>query len=396
MTRETAITEEAAHILRRGVKLSDQDKFDEAIECFHEVIKLHPNYTQGYIQRGRADWEMKRWVKAVDDFDRALELDPENPDIRWTLCLMHLQLADFKRGWRDIEYRWQSKKFDSPRLKTNKPLWHKDLGAEEVFVWSEQGVGDQILYASLLPILRNCVKDLFVMVDARMIPLFKRSFPNMTFMPQNARVRGFDAQIPIGSIGAEFIRKLDDIPEYAARNYLKVDPMQIERMRYKIGKAPGELIVGLSWHSGAPRIGNHKSVRLPELEPLFKLPNTRFVSLQYGACYGDIDDLERETGYVVEDIAIDKRNDFDALAGLIMACDVVVTVSNATAHLAGALGKDTYLLDANKLWYWSNTRQGNNLWYPCVRTFPRDNVVTPWTKQIQEMTDAVRVLPRGE
>jgi hypothetical protein len=234
------------------------------------------------------------------------------------------------------------------------------------------------------------------MVDARMIPLFKRSFPNMTFMPQNARVRGFDAQIPIGCIGAEFIRKLDDIPEYAARNYLKADPMQIERMRYKIGKAPGELIVGLSWHSGAPRIGNHKSVRLPELEPLFKLPNTRFVSLQYGACYGDIDDLERETGYVVEDIAIDKRNDFDALAGLIMACDVVVTVSNATAHLAGALGKDTYLLDANKLWYWSNTRQGNNLWYPCVQTFPRDNVVTPWTKQIQEMTDAVRVLPRGE
>lgn len=395
MNRETAITENAAHILKRGVKLSDQDKFDEAIECFNEVISLHPGYTQGYIQRGRSNWEMKRWRIAVEDFELALSLDPDNSDIRWTLCLMHLQLADFKRGWQDIEYRWQSKKFDSPRLKTNKPLWHKDLGAEEVFVWSEQGVGDQILYASLLLTLRNCVKDLFVMVDARMIPMFQRSFPNMTFMPQNARVRGFDAQIPIGSIGAEFIRKLDDIPEYAARNYLKADPAQIEKMQHKIGKESGELIVGLSWHSGAPRIGNHKSIRLPDLEPLFKLSGVRCVSLQYGTCYADIDELQQDMGYVVEDIPIDKRNDFDSLAGLIMACDVVVTVSNATAHLAGALGKDTYLLDANKLWYWSNARGGRNLWYPSVKTFPRENVVAPWDKQVQEIVDEIRVFPRG-
>jgi len=121
----------------------------------------------------------------------------------------------------------------------------------------------------------------------------------------------------------------------------------------------------------------------------------RCVSLQYGTCYADIDELEQATGYVVEDIPIDKRNDFDSLAGLIMACDVVVTVSNATAHLAGALGKDTYLLDANKLWYWSNTRGGRSLWYPSVKTFPRENVVTPWDKQVQEIVDEIRVLPRG-
>ena len=127
--------------------------------------------------------------------------------------------------------------------------------------------------------------------------------------------------------------------------------------------------------------------------PLFELPNTKFVSLQYGDCYEDIYELERQHGIRVAIIpSIDNKDDIEGLASLMAACDSVVTVSNATGHFAGAIGVPTYLLNSNKLWYWSNVSRNpngahQNLWYPSVKVYERENVITPWTKQIQFLAE---------
>lgn len=384
--------EEAQANLKAGIELSNEEKFDEAIEIFTRILEEVKNISkesaaQVYVQRGRCHWEMKRWQQAADDFEKGHQLEPENPDFKWTLCLVYLQMDRFDDGWPYLEQRWLSKKFDSPRLKTTKPQWKRGSGHSHVLVWSEQGIGDQILYLSLMHKV-ECER-ITAMMDARLFPVLKRSFPQVNFVAQNERIKGIDAQIALGSIGAEWIRSVSDIDQHAAKRYLVPDHDRALELKAKLGQ--GERLIGISWHSGAPRIGNHKSVPIAELMPLFKLPNTRFVSLQYGDCYEDLYELEKQYGIRVQIVpSIDNKDDIDGLCSLMAACDQVVTVSNATGHFAGALGIPTYVLNSNKLWYWSNMLGDRSAWYPSVKIYPRANMVTPWTEQIRNLVEDLR------
>jgi hypothetical protein len=383
--------------LQVGVNLSNEDKFDEAIKEFDKVIELYNPMVQTLIQRGRCHWEMKRWALAEEDFLKAIAMDPTNMDIPWTMALMNLQKRDFAKGWETFDMRWQSKKFDSARLKTQKPQWEPRKGYKDLLVWSEQGVGDQILYCSLLRHLKTLVPELTVLVDARLIPLFKRSFSDIQFVPQNARVWDIDSQIPMGSVAKELLGEMSDIARFRADPYLIPDYSRASAIRADFNLKPGQKLVGISWASGAPRIGNHKSAPLTDLLPLFQIPNTRFVSLQYGDHYAEMFELEKTHGIRIEQVLdIDNTQDLDGLAALIAACDAVVTVSNVTGHLAGAVGTKTFLLDSNKLWYWNSCEGNQNLWYPSVTTYPRDNAIAPWTPQIEALTQDVKAHLSGE
>ena len=381
-----SLKDEAMKILNEGIKKSDADDFDGAIKDFHEIAEVLDCVANAIIQRGRCNWEMKRWDIAHPDFKVALRIAPDSPDINWTSALMSLQLNNFEEGWKGNERRWESTRFDSPRMKTNRPQWTLGSDAKEVCAWSEQGVGDQILYGAFLPELRKHVDVLTVMMDARLIPLFERSMPDITFIPQNYRVKGIDAQIPFASIASQFIKEMTDIPKYVKPCYLKPDESLVTVIRKHLDKKEGEIIVGLSWRSGAPRIGNHKTVDLDSLVPLFEIPGVRMINLQYGDTTEELKKFEEKYGHKVETINFIKNtHDIDGFAALVGACDIVVTCSNVTTHVAGAIGKDTLLLDSNKLWYWNNRSGRNSFWYPSVMVYPRENVIAPWAPQVKDV-----------
>lgn len=392
------MNEEIIKELQVAVNLANEDKFDEAIVKFNKFIELYNPMVQAIIQRGRANWEMRRWEEAQEDFRKALRMDPDNADIQWTMSLINLQIGNFPAAWETFECRWQSKKFDSPRLKTKKPRWKLGGGFKDVLVWSEQGVGDQILYCSLLREMKKQVPELTVLADARLIPLFKRSMTDINFVPQNAIVREIDGQIPMGSIATEFIQSWDDIPKFRSDPYLIPDYNRASEIRACLNLKAGEKLIGLSWISGAPRIGNHKSASLDDLLPVLKVPNTRFVSLQYGDHhYESLYKLEKEHGIRIELVPeVDNTTDLDGLAALITACDCVVTVSNVTGHIAGAVGVKTFLLDSNKLWYWNSRKGRQNLWYPSVRTYRKDTAVAPWNPQVTEIERDLKRFLTGE
>lgn len=374
--------QQGVDILQKGIRLTEQDRFDESIVEFEKITDTVDDVCNALIQRGRAHWEMKRWGESIRDFELAHRMAPDNADLKWTLCLIYLQLNQFEKGWKNFEDRWESKKFDSPRLKTRVPKWTRTSTAKDILVWSEQGVGDQILYSSLLPEVRQYVTDLTVMVDARLIPLYKRSMPSISFVPQNTRVSEIDAQIALGSLGAEFIKAMDDIPQVAARNYLKPDPDRLKSVWNSLNKQKGEIIIGLSWRSGAPRIGNHKSIPIEDIISTFGNLGVRFVSLQYNLTH---EEKEAFGDFPIEFLDIDMTHDFDGQAAVIKCCDYVISCSNATAHLAGAVGAKVFLLDANKLWFWNNRRGRQNLWYPNTMVYPRDNVIAPWQLQLDQV-----------
>ena len=385
------LNEKLIGALEEAVEIIKKDDFDGAIPKLDSIIEAGQVVSQSLVQRGRCHWEMKRWDKSLPDFELAAKMEPDNPDILWTCSLMYLQLGRFPEGWETIDARWRSSRFDSARLKTKTPTWRPGQG-RDVLVWSEQGIGDQILYCSMLGTMRNIVDDMLVMVDARLIPLLERGYPNITFCPQNVRVKGIDSNIPMGSIGRHYISELDEIPQVRETGYLKADSARVEALRAKLGIKREEFVIGLSWSSAAPAIGDHKSVQLEELSGLFDIQNVRVINMQYSNSFKQIYDFEAKTGHRVEVVpSIDNRDDLDGLAALMMLCGCVVSVSNATAHLAGGLGVKTFMLDGNKLWFWNNlSDDGHSLWYPSVKTYQRDHVHAPWTPQIEQLVADVK------
>jgi len=375
----------ADSVYKKGLAEANSGKYDEAIKILENINQTMPVFVASTLQTGRCHWEMHRWEPARKYFDLALRLQPDNDDAGWTVGLLALQMGDFKAGWEGYERRWGSQTFKSPRISTKHPQWERGLHKRPI-VWTEQGVGDQILYASLIEALAGEVESVVVLIDMRLAGLMQRGCKakNVTFLPHNAKVKmsEHDSHVPIASLGKYFINRVTDIPLYTSQFYIKADPERVELMRKELGNDE-QFTVGLAWTSTAAAIGKHKSVPLELFKSILDTPYVRCLNLQYGAAQ------EEGRGYHPSLITthIDTFFDLENVAAMIELCDVVISPSCATVHLAGAMGKDVLLLDANKLWYWNNKQGNESLWYPGVKIFQRENMNAPWDLQLKQVKE---------
>ena len=113
---------------------------------------------------------------AIDSFKQALKIKPDYAEAYTNRAHSFLKSGDFALGWQDYEWRWKKSKLSSAPLTTDRPAWQPQT-AGRVLLWSEQGVGDMIMFASIIPELSECSEQVIVQTDARLIPLSKRAFP---------------------------------------------------------------------------------------------------------------------------------------------------------------------------------------------------------------------------
>jgi ADP-heptose:LPS heptosyltransferase len=223
--------------------------------------------------------------------------------------------------------------------------------------------------------------------------LFARSFSGIEVVgatTQSALYGGHvDAQVPIGDLGRYFRRSFEAFPR-RERGYLSADQARARELRERLAR-DGRGVIGLSWLSTAQFTGESKSVPLKDLEPVLRLAGSRFIDLQYGDTSAERESVARALGCTVERLPeIDNKEDIDGLAALITACDAVVTVSNTTAHLAGALGKPTWVMVPHGhvgFWYWFRGH-AKSPWYPCVRVI-RKPAGQAWTELAQSIAGEV-------
>ncbi len=165
-----------------------------------------------------------------------------------------------------------------------------------------------------------------------------------------------------------------DAASFPARaSYLVPD--EARRARYRAHmEATGKTgpIVGISWVSANLKIGRHKTLNLHQWAPILKVPGVRFIDLQYGDTTAERAAVEADLGIHIEHIPdLDLREDIDGVAALAAACDLVISVSNTTVHLAAALGRPTWILvpaSTGNLWYWM--RGGDQTpWYKTASIF---------------------------
>jgi len=382
---DRALTIEPAHraaLVTRAIILRKLGRADDALASCDRALSLSADDIDALTVRGDALVDLERFEQAAASFDRVIALDPDAAGPKWNKSFICLGLGQFPEGFALYEHRWAGAKGLVPRA-YRQPRWNGARVDGALLVWGEQGLGDEILHASMIPDLMQRTPSLTLEVEPRLVTLFARSFPGAKVIPLGPALDAgpFAAQEPIAGLGRHFRMSWEAFPK-RERGYLVADEARTRALRQRLDD--GRPVIGLSWVSKAPIGGEQKSARLADFAALLRTPGYRFVDLQYGDTHTEREEVERELGIRVERLAdIDNTNDLDGLAALMCACDAVVTVSNTTAHLAGALGRPTWVMVPHghaRIWYWFRDRR-ESPWYPRVRV-RRQQRGQPWSELI--------------
>jgi hypothetical protein len=341
---------------------------------------VHPiDYVEAHCNLGAAQRDLKQLPQAMASFDKAISLQADYADAHWNKSLALLIGGDLVNGFALYEWRWKRDKFTSRKQNFQQPLW---LGAEPlqgktILLHCEQGLGDTIQFCRYAALVKAQGARVVLEVPASLMALVQTVDDVDTVVEMGAPLPEFDYHCPLLSLPLAFKTTLNNIPGQAP--YLGTDPEKVARWTRKLGFKT-KLRVGLVWSSSAVIQGApQRSIDLEMLLP--HLPNDlEYVCLQKELRDADAAAIKNAPiQYFVEEIA-----DFADTAALCELMDIVISVDTRTAHLAAALGKQTWVLvpwvgD----WRWLIDRD-DSPWYPSVRLF-RQSADQGWGSVLQSV-----------
>jgi tetratricopeptide (TPR) repeat protein len=363
---------------------------DEALIHFDRALALGLSNAELHGNRGIALQDLGRIDEALASYDKALYLEPENHTVRFHRALARLLVHDFENGWPDYELRLLSE--DHPKRAFPFPRWDgSSLSGKTILVHAEQGLGDEIMFASCLPDVIARAGHCVIECHEKLAPIFRRSFPTATVhggsqhdeLAWLSRLPPIDCCIPIGSLPLHFRSRLEDFPRHDG--YLKADEGRKAHWRTVLDRLGPDLKVGISWRGGTPRSRQaYRSLQMEVLRPLLAIPGVQFVNLQYGNCAAELENLKRDHGLTVHHFP-ESIADYDQTAALVAALDLVVSVCTAVIHLAGALGKPAWIMAPISPEWRYGIDQENMPWYPTHKVVRSQNFAV-W----QPLIDRVR------
>ena len=360
--------------------------------------------------------EAQRIIKIVRSSKEAesretLEKIEKNIDVNnWNAACTLLRLQDFERGWSMYDYglrapcagpqRWQ-RSLAKPFPASSLPLWKgESLQDMKMLLLEEQGVGDAMMFITLVPaLLKECAQVSLFLSD-RLVPVYQNSFKKeihngsirilsrADYYSKKFNASDFDYQSPLGSICRHRFSHPSMFAPVSPILSINSSISSELRNRYlSFGDQPVEKLIGVSWRGGG-RSGRikQKSIRTADFGHLMKnLPGYRFVSLQYGESKKIVDEWRSEGIDILHDDNINPLKDIDSWLCQVAACDAVLSVANTTIHGAGGLNIPTYcLLSRHADWRWlSSTEVQRSYWYPSVGIF-RESEELGWTPALDQ------------
>ena len=357
----------------KGNTLHELKRYDEAISHFDKALSLKPDFHEAWTNKGVTLNELKRYDEAISHFDKALSFKPDYAEGWFNKAALNLFLKKYQAGWEHYDWRLKIRDRQLKIAIESLALWNGS-SCKHLLILSEQGVGDIIFYASMLRIVKNRVGNITLSIDIRLLPILSRSFPEVTFIDQNAPLdtRLFDNQVQLGSLPIIMNMQPNMVGRrvpYLLDNDVLTKALQNSPDQKKLLKC------GVAWKSNNQKLGKNKSILLPDLNDIFQVDGYEFINLQYGDTQQEIKNLENNYGAQLTTIDdIDLFSNIDGLLSIIQTCDFIVTTSNVTAHLAGALGKTTFLLvpySAGRIWYWHE--EVISSWYPSISLYSQDH-----------------------
>lgn len=363
-----------------GLALLESGQVEKALSCFDQALVLAPGFADAQSNRSLAFYRLGRLEDSIAAGHAAIALAPKDADAHYHLSYPLLALGRYEEGWREHEWRWRRQTSNQEGLRhTAKPLWQggPPTGKDQtLLVWCEQGLGDSLQFARLLPLVAAQGWRVLFEVQPSLMPLFI-GLPGVTCIPEGSTPPAFDRQCPLLGLPLRLNLPSSAIP--AECPYVTCPPEKIAEWRQRLGSFPGRTI-GLAWR-GNPRQKRNRfrSIPVEALTPLTALPDLRFVSLQQDATADELALLRGGGASVID--AGPWLHDFTDTAAAMANCDLVISVCTSICHLAGALDKPVWtLLDFAADWRW--IRGGSDSpWYPSMRLF--------WQSQPEVWTDVV-------
>ena len=366
-----------------GNALLAQQRYAEAIACFREGLLgatanpgIHLNLGNALRASGRVD-------EAVQSLRHALELRPDFAEAHWDLAFALLLQGDFTQGFNEYEWRWQRPEF--PRRQLAAPLWHgEDLAGRTLLVHTEQGAGDCIQFVRFISDLPKRGARVILECPPSLAALFESMVGADRVIPKGTTLPDFDCHVPLLSLPHRLGVTVETIP--AVMPYLRRPLNRCVALPPSPSQRDVRLKVGLVWR-GNPQHKNdrQRSIPLALLEPLFAVPNVAFYNLQIAPGPQFASEAASQPALMPLEGLL---RDFSDTASVVEQLDLVISADTSVAHLAGALGRNTWLLlPFAPDWRWMLARE-DTPWYPGHRLF-RQPAPGNWTAVVQRVRDAL-------
>lgn len=355
----------------QGVALRRLGRFHDAIVSLNTGLRIEPNRVETWQHLAGCYTAIGDASKARVCWEEALRVSGSAPSVRFAHGLFLLQSEEFEKGWASYGSRkGLVGEFGGLPL----PQWSGIPSDEEnVLLLAEQGVGDEILLSTLIPLLASRHERFTISADARLLPLFRNAYPLCNFVDRKALS-------PLETMGCSSYAFMGDLG-----SILQVDREKIVGSRPKNSTTAAEVgerdtqskgaarRFGLTWKSASRDFGEGKNLSEALLSSIFQRNEADILSLQYGATPEELQRIEAAIGRRLVFVPhVNLYSDLVALSEAIKTVDLLVTASNVTAHLAGFVGHPTALIIPNpdsRIWYWGSS--GTSLWYPSVQIFCR-------------------------
>ena len=347
-----------------------------ALKCYEEAMRLGSDDADFHNDRAVVMQDLGRLPEAFECYERALARRPDFPQSVFHRGLARLLTGDYVRGWADYEARHAVPGL-LPVRPASFPRWDgAPLAGRTLLVYGEQGLGDEIMFASCLPQAMAAGGPCIIECAPKLRGLLARSFPEATVypavpdrrMPPVIAARPIDFEIAMGSLPRLFRRSLGEFPRH--EGYLSADPARVARWRERLARLGDGLKIGISWRGGVHKTRRPlRSLTLGHWLPILRVPGARFVSLQYTAgAEAEAAQVAKEHGVLVTHWP-DAIADYEDTAALVAALDLVVSVCTAVIHLGGALGRPVWVMAPYSA-EWRYGASGDAMpWYPSVRLF---------------------------
>ena len=367
--------------------LEDLGRPEEAIEALSKALTIRPDYFDAMKNMGNVLQSQGEYDSAICAYNEGLRLSPGCPEISNNLAQLYFKLGNFEKGSDLFEHRFNTKSFSNHKIAISKPIWAGQK-SKNVLVLAEQGIGDEIMYASMFNELHSYCSDLVIQTDPRLKSLFERSFHNRFRIIDDLHfIDGsqFDFQISLGSL-LKYLRPNFSSFSSSSKGYLVSCQKQVQEIKQQLSGFGVKKVLGISWKTASPTSGSHhRNIDITNLVRRLKSPDTILINLQYGDVTNDIQKVKKNLNLdIVQLPGLDLYQDIDGLASLISACDEIVTVDNLNIHLAGALGKRAHLLlPFNGDWRWGHSGT-TSYWYDSVN-ITRQSKPNDWSYPIDTL-----------
>jgi len=396
-----------------GTVLAEQGDVATAMTFFEEALRLDPAHVHALLNRAHAELYQGALCDALKDCDAALALASAPGDlamIRLTRAAILLCAGRVGEGWDAYEARFDPHGADVTAFAIDRPRWTPDtpLEGRSLLLIGEQGLGDEVMFANVLPDVVGALGptgSLTLAVEPRLVGLFQRSFPGARVGPHAIhRIDGhavrqapfitdpqtIDCWAPIATPLRRFRRSVEAYPDRIG--YLAADPSRIAHWREVLASRPG-LKVGVLWKSlKLDGVRRRYFSPFEQWRSVLEVPGVSFVNLQYGDCRAELDQARDALGVEIwQPPGIDLKDDLDDVAALCTALDLVMGPANATTNIAAAVGAAVWMIATPGAWPLLGAR--SNPWYPQMRVFIPDGF-DHWSEVMGDVASALANTPK--